>query len=260
MSEKIKKGSVTKVIKRSQIKLNPYNPKDHTEQEIKDQAKNIRRVGYLGGIQWNERTGNLLDGHRRILASDVINHYDGTPETDYDVKVEAVDFDSKTELEQMTYEAVMNTKADFNKVAKYLNDIDPKIVGFNDDDIKQLQILQDDLDKSMEDISNDDDLFLSEDSEAAVNVKPVTELPRVEQTSEEIQKQHEEKPKMSVEEVKAAKDHCDNVAQANNQAVDTFIFIDFATVEQKMAFCDLLGKIPENNMRITGDEIMSMIE
>lgn len=260
MAKGIKQGSVTKVIKRSQIKLNPYNPKNHTDEDIKEQAKNIRKVGYLGGIQWNERTGNLLDGHRRILASDVINHYNGTPETDYDVKVETVDFDEKTELEQMTYEAFKNTRGDYNIVASYLNDIDPKAVGFSDDEVKQLKLLQDDLSAPIEDITTDDDMFLSGESEKAVNVKPVTELPTVEQTSEEIQQEHEEKPKMSVEDVKKAKEHCDNVAQANNQAVDTFVFIDFATVEQKLAFCELLGKIPENNMKVSGDEIMNLIE
>ena len=70
------KSSITKVIKRSQINLNPYNPKNHTENDIKEQVKNIRRVGILGGIQWNEATGNLIDGHRRTAALDRLHHYE----------------------------------------------------------------------------------------------------------------------------------------------------------------------------------------
>ena len=61
----MKKGSETKLIRRSQINLNPCNPKHHTDAEIKQQKANIRKVGLLGGIQWNEATGNLIDGHKR---------------------------------------------------------------------------------------------------------------------------------------------------------------------------------------------------
>ena len=37
----MKKGSETKIIKRSQINLNPCNPKVHTDADIKQQKANI---------------------------------------------------------------------------------------------------------------------------------------------------------------------------------------------------------------------------
>ena len=55
----MKKGSETKIIKRSQINLNPCNPKVHTDADIKQQKANIKKVGLIGGIQWNETTGIL---------------------------------------------------------------------------------------------------------------------------------------------------------------------------------------------------------
>jgi hypothetical protein len=110
-------------IGRSEIRLNPYNPKTHSEEAVKLQAKNIRKNGFLGGIVWNRRTGNILDGHRRVLALDYINKYDGTPKTDYRLMVEVVDFDEKTELEQMTYMAAGGTKADYTKIVAYIDRI-----------------------------------------------------------------------------------------------------------------------------------------
>lgn len=265
--EKITKGSVTKTIKRSQIKLNPYNPKNHTDEEIKRQAANIRRVGALGGIQWNERSGNLVDGHRRILAQDLIHKYDGTPETDYDVKVEAVDFDQKTELEQLTYEATQNTKADYNLIAKYLDDIDPKEVGFTDDEIKQLEALQDSLDEindaSMEDLGDDllaaDPETPQEETPQAVP-QPTYELPTVEKSNDEIVKEHEEKPKMTKEEVKAEKQHCQDVADNRWENVDKYILLTFDTTEGKEALCDLLGITPTNDMQIKGEDVLKLVE
>ena len=87
----MKKGSETIIIKRSEIALNPFNPKNHSDEEINLQKKNLKKVGFLGGIVWNKTTGRLLDGHRRIKALDLINKYDGT--NDYEIKVECAEFD-----------------------------------------------------------------------------------------------------------------------------------------------------------------------
>ena len=89
------KTSETSVIKRSQINLNPLNPKRHTEEAIKLQKKNMQKIGFLGGIVWNRLTGNLIDGHRRVYAMDLIYKYDGSKETDYDIKVELCELDNK---------------------------------------------------------------------------------------------------------------------------------------------------------------------
>lgn len=253
------KESTTKAVKRSQIRLNPFNPKNHTDEEIKAQKADIKRVGYLGGVVWNERTGNLVDGHRRIAALDSINHYDGT--NDYDVKVEAVDFDEKTEKEQMTFMAIKNSKADYNLIARYINDIDTNLVGISEEDVRQIQLLQKDFSVEMEDMADADDLFLSvtPQMEKAAQ-QPVTELPTIEQTSEEIIQQHAEKPKMSKEDVKAAKVHCDNVATNRADTTDLFLFVEFSSMDEKMLLCEMLGKEPTNNMRISGKDILTLIE
>ena len=125
------KQSETRIIKRSQINLNPINPKRHSDEKVKLQKKNLQKVGFLGGIVWNESSGNLIDGHRRIKAMDLHYKYDGTPDTDYDVKVEVVSLDEKTEKEQLTYMAIGNTKPDIDLIANYISDIDYSDVGLD---------------------------------------------------------------------------------------------------------------------------------
>lgn len=265
----MKKGSETKIIKRSQINLNPCNPKLHTDADIKLQKANIKKVGLLGGIQWNESTGNLIDGHKRVMSCDLIQGYDGTPDTDYDIKVEAVDFDEKTEKEQLLFMAKSQDPIDFNVVANKfdLDDISLKNAGFLDSEIEQLKQLQDSLDESfnderMEDIGID---FISpmENGEQVPTTPPsvpVTELTNTEQTIEEIQKQLAEKPKMTKEEVKEQKQHCDDVKDNRQDEMDTYVFLDFESVELKLAFCELLGIEPSMSMRINGSDVLSAIQ
>ena len=129
--------SETVTIKRSMISFAPYNPKNHSREQIVEQRRNIKRVGILGGIVFNETTGNLVSGHKRTMALDDLNKYDGTPETDYDIKVERVQMDSKTEKEQNLYMDAKstNTMQDLDLVALMLPDIDYKNAGLSDLDM-----------------------------------------------------------------------------------------------------------------------------
>ena len=253
----MKKGSETKIIKRSQINLNPCNPKHHTDAEIKQQKANIRKVGLLGGIQWNESTGNLIDGHKRVMSCDLIQGYDGTTETDYDIKVEAVDFDEKTEKEQMVFQAKATTsRLDYNVVASFIDEIDSKAAGFTELETEQIKQLQEELDKTINNYIDDfADDFLYEPTD-----KPqVTELPDVEKTSDEIVAEHAEKPKMSREEVREQKQHCTNVAMKRQESIDNFVFVEFESLEQKQLFCDMLNIVAESSMRITGNQLLSLL-
>lgn len=132
------KQSETIIIKRSQIDLNPINPKGHTDEKVKLQKKNLEKVGFLSGIVWTEVTGNLIGGHRRVKAVDLHYKYDGNIETDYDIKVEVVILDAKTEREQVTYMAVGNTKADYDLIAEYMHNIDYSELGLNDMELKDI--------------------------------------------------------------------------------------------------------------------------
>lgn len=248
-------NSETIVIKRSQINLNPYNIKNHSDEQVKLQKKNIKKIGYLGGIVWNETSGNLIDGHRRTQALDQIHKYDGTPETDYEIKVERVFFDEKTELEQMTYMATANSKADYNLIANYIDVIDPKAVGLSDAEYKAI------LDLKVDDsIVNVEMPELKTDLIRPVEKPPVTELPTTELTNEEVLQQHEEKPKMTREEVREQKQHCKDVNTEYMDDNDLFIVLSFENFEQKNAFCEALGFDSKPNMVIEGKDILNSFD
>ena len=135
------KQSETVVIKRSQINFAPYNPKNHSKQAIETQKKNFKKVGFLGGIVWNATTSNLVSGHKRIMALDLVNGYDGTGQTDYEIKVERVEMDDKTEKEQNIFMDAQstNTKQDYRLIAEIINDIDYTLAGLTDNDLNIIE-------------------------------------------------------------------------------------------------------------------------
>lgn len=120
------KQSETVFVKRSLISFAPYNPRKEDKKIVEKLKRNFKKVGFLGGIQWNETTGNLIGGHKRLMALDLVHGYDGTPETDYEVKVEKIAIDLKTEKEQNIF---LNSKSaqgqtDYNLLAELIETID----------------------------------------------------------------------------------------------------------------------------------------
>ncbi|MBR3551577.1 MAG: ParB N-terminal domain-containing protein [Bacteroidales bacterium] len=242
------KQSFTQTVKRSEIKLNPYNPKRHTDEEVKLQVKNIKKNGYLGGIVYNIQSGNLIDGHRRVQALDTIHKYDGTPETDYDIKVETVDFDEKTELEQMTYMATQNAKADWNLIADYIDIIDPETVGLTPEEIKAIEDLAAEAaEAQVEDLTG---MFVRE---------PEYELKKDEATFDDIEEQRKNKPSQTKEEVKAIKENNTRIANTRNAAVSRHILLEFADEESFTVFCESVGEMPRQNMVLDGMSLLGRL-
>ena len=240
-------GSNTEVVKRSQINLNPYNPKRHTDAQVKQQVKNIRKNGYLGGIVWNKATGNLIDGHRRVQALDHINKYDGSPEKDYDIKVEVVDFDEKTEKEQMTYMALGNSKADYNLVAQYAPDIDLAAAGVSQEDMDAILSLSASVSESVAaTISDFSDMLM------APAPAPVTKLDVAEDSVADIAKRREEQPHETADEVKAKKQRNSEIATERNRQRATYVMLNFANEDDLMAFCEEVGMEFERNLIVDG--------
>ncbi len=237
------KQSETRNIKRSEINLNPVNPKRHTEDAVKLQKKNLQKVGFLGGIVWNERTGNLIDGHRRVKAMDLYYKYDGTPETDYTLKVEAVSLDEKQEKEQLTYMAVGNTKADIDLIARYAPDIDLSDVGLGTDDLAAIGSLVGTADLDIPDIGTELLGFDGEDGQEVEN-----DAKKPEKTAEE-KKQHVKEMKRQTEE------------KAEQQAMDeaAYCILSFSNYDNYLAFVELVGAM-EGDRFIKGERVLEMIE
>ena len=95
------KQNEPKKIKRSQINFAGYNPRKITPEARAKLESNLKSLGLMGGIVWNDTTGNLVSGHQRLSIMDKQNGYKkDDANTDYDVWVTCVSLTEKQEKEQ----------------------------------------------------------------------------------------------------------------------------------------------------------------
>lgn len=222
MATKIK-TSEPLTVKRSQINLNPLNPKRHTDEAIKRQARNIKSVGLLGGIVWNKRTGNLVDGHRRVYALDAINGYPDKVQ-DYELRVEVVELSEGEEKKQLAYMAVGNTKPDLDMLAQNFGD-------FGEKDFMEVGLSSSEIDEIL--AINNVDLDLPDFSDFIRQTVEDTDP-----EDEPVQPQDDADRKQHVKEVRQ---QTAERAESRAQYEDAYIMLSFSDAEAKAAFCELVG-------------------
>lgn len=217
--EKIKQ-SETVVIKRSLIKYAPYNPRKHNKNVVEKLKRNFKKVGFLGGISWNEVTGNLIGGHKRLQAMDLIYNYNENTLTsnDYDIKVEKISLSLQEEKEQNVFLNAKDAQGEMDNemLASLFKEIDITQTGYNVESIEMLQI-----ENPQFEFGNNQQIF---------------------EDGKELKKESEEK-KDNIKKLKSKikKSVSDNQAQ-------THITIVFETYESKAEFLEGIG--------INGDEIL----
>lgn len=228
MSKEIRQ-SETVVISRKLINFAPYNPKHHSQEAVAQIKKNFKDKGFLGGVVWNEVTGNLVSGHKRIMAMDLVYGYNG--ENDYDVKVEKVTFTIKEEKEQNIFmdSKGANTPQDYKLIADILPDIDYKAAGLSDADMNMIAVL-------------------------SPNFSSIEETKSVVDDYKELARPFEER-KQEIKELKKA------IQQKveDNYTGDPFITITFDSFENKAFFCELL-KIDQYQKYAKGEVLTELIE
>jgi hypothetical protein len=120
-------------IERDKISNAPYNPRVIKDSAKKKLKENIKTVGLLAPIIWNETTGNIVSGHQRISVLDSLNK-----NKKYKIKVAKVKLDEKTEKEQNIF--LNNSRAqgefDFDKLSEMYNDgVSFESAGFDNHEI-----------------------------------------------------------------------------------------------------------------------------
>lgn len=238
------KQSETVVIKRSQINFAPYNPKNHTKEQINEIKKNIKRVAFLGGIVWNVITGNLIDGHKRVMALDVLNKYDGTLDTDYEVKVEKIELDLKTEKEQNIFQTQSRTQFDLDILSTMIPDIDYKNAGLTDEDLQLIGIdftFQTETEQSITDEINNLIAPIQNQKEAVKQAKK--ELSQAEKIA------HNKEVKAQV--MQEAQDKAENM--------EAYVMISFEDYKTKAAFMERFG-FDAREKFLKGEVFENMIE
>lgn len=233
MASKIKQ-SETVFIMRSKINFAPYNPRKKNEKVVEALKRNFKKVGFLGGIQWNETTGNLIGGHKRTEALDLIHNYDGTDKTDYEIKVEKIALTEKQEKEQNIF---LNNKrvqgeTDFRLMADLIEYIDIEEAGLENIDIEYIETL----------VPN----FSFGDSK---------------QIQKDIDKMKAPKNEMTPEEKKA---HVKNVKQtvkndlANSTHAASYFVVTFKSYDEKAEFLEGIG-INGDDIYITSDKFLKRL-
>lgn len=220
------KQSETIVINRSQINFAPYNPRTESKEVVQSLIKNFKKVGFLGGIIWNERTGNLVGGHKRVQAMDIINKYsDGN---DYEIKVEKVDVDEKIEKSQNYYlnNKKHQAKTDYEKLAIMIEEIDLDIAEIDEEEITVIEAIV-------------PDFYFGRNEDVLKDI-------------EELNKSAEER-KQEIKNLK--KSFKENVGIKNLPTHFTIVFEDY---EQKAQFLSGLG-IGEDKTIIKGNEFIELL-
>ena len=80
-------------INRSQLAEAVYNPRIMDEPQMKRLKNGLKKHGLIGAsIVWNRRTGNVVSGHQRLKALDML---EGS--RDYELRVTVIDVDEREE-------------------------------------------------------------------------------------------------------------------------------------------------------------------
>lgn len=215
------KQSESRIINRSDIQLAHFNPRKITPEARQRLKRNIKNIGLMGGIVWNETTGNLVSGHQRIMILDEIQHYNHeTKENDYQVKVEVAHLTEKEEKEQNIF---------FNS---------PSAQGEYDSEMLSALIAEIDIEAAGLDIS---DLNILIPDSSIIQSLPNHEIKTDFQNLEMLTDQEREARK---EAVKAAKES--TKAKMTDEAEgDPFVILSFSSYANKVYFMELLGELPE---------------
>lgn len=228
--QKILTASETVTLMRSQIHPADYNPREIGENEKSTLKKGLKNFGLLGGIVVNKGTGyTIVSGHQKVSLLDEMAGY---PEHDYELKVELIDVDQKTEIEINFFMNNPSAQGRWNeqKVKILIPQIDPKRAGFSNLDL------------------------------AAFGVK--IEVPKAEEIKkaiEDTQKPVEELKAARKEAVKKVKEETAAKAAAKAAEADTFITLSFTTAKAKAEFCERFGYAPEEKF-INGEVFADRIE
>lgn len=265
----------TREVHRSEITLAAYNPRKITEEARKKLKANLKRVGLMGGIVWNENTGNLVSGHQKIGIMDELNNYNPkTNENDYKLRVEVVHLSEKEEKEQNLF---MNNRAvqgefDDDMLIRMIGDIEYENAGFTSFDMEMLGIINipEELDKNnigdiIEDIDKEslwnkdtvvqNNTHLANVDSKTKDAKENTKLDR----STNFYKDTAENQIARHNEVQKIKDRITNNAAADDNAVLSYVVLSFGSPSETETFLVQFG-YPVETKVINGEEFLGKLE
>lgn len=231
--------SETREISRSEITPADYNPRTISKEARALIKQSIKANGVIGGMVWNEYTGNLVSGHQKLAILDELQKYDpDTKENDYLLKVEVVQVDEKREKELNIFFNSPSAQGewDYDKLHDLIGDIDYKAAGLTEQD---LQLIGADIGVSSE--------FEDEASEDLEDLMAPVRQQR-ERSAEERKADIKAKKEKSMEGVG------DKVSDMNS-----YVVLNFENYKNKSQFMLRFG-FPASEKFVKGELFSEMIE
>ena len=265
----------SRLVLRSQIKLAEYNPRRISEDARKALKANLKRPGLMGGIIWNEDTGNLVGGHQKVQIIDEVNRYNpDTKENDYEIRVEVVHLSEKEEMEQNMF---LNNKAvqgdfDDDLLRNVLRQIDHTAAGFNDFDLDMLGItpIDDDEFRNITDIPEESDTSndwrkgnLTQDNEHLAQVDANTHGSEENTKIDRSVDFYNDTPENQIarhNEIQKVKDRINKKSDTNNDGgMLSYFIVSFPNPQETQGALIQLGFDP-NSKFVDGKELMDKID
>ena len=271
MNNKVKIAE-TREVKRSDIKLANYNPRKISKEARELLKKNIKRVGLLGGVVWNEYTGNLISGHQRVSVMDEINKYEEG--NDYMVKVEVAYMSEKEEKEQNLFMNNRNVQGEFDNdmLRDMFKDIDYAVAGFSDFDMQMMGINigeEEELNKAELEANTASGTWSvktelgSEANELAVRANEATKNSEENRNIDRSQSFYNDTPENQIarhNEVAKIRERIANQADFNNDnGALSYVIVSFNNPQEKMDFCTNFG-FDGWAKTIDGNELLDRID
>lgn len=246
-------------INRSEINFAHYNPRKISNEARKQLKANLKRIGLLGGIVWNKTTGNLVSGHQRVSVMDDVNKYEDG-HNDYEIRVEVVELDEKTEKEQNIFMNNRSVQGEFDTdmLETMLSDIDFSNAGLDEFDLQMLGV---------GDIEETDISDLSWDESETAENNNLQNLAFTSKDGEEDKKTdrsvnfYEDTPENQIRrhnEIKKIKDRINNQKSSDGGAL-SYVVLSFPTPEARIRFMAEFGYTEEDKY-VDGEEFAHKIE
>lgn len=246
-------------VKRSNINFAHYNPRTISDEARKKLKANLKRVGLLGGIVWNKTTGNIVSGHQKVSVMDEVNRYENG-NNDYNIKVEVVEMNEKTEKEQNLF---MNNRSaqgeyDNDMLKDMLIDIDYTNAGMDEFDLQMLGIGEIEEDIISDKFWNEKDVSEEHDLQ---HLSIVTKEGDEDRKTDRSTNFYNDTPENQIKrhnEVQKIKDRIlDN--KTDDGGMLSYVVLSFPTPDARVRFMQTFG-YGEDDKYVDGEEFARKIE
>lgn len=267
-------GSEIMEVKRSEIRFHPRNPRTIDAEGKKALKRSMGNFGIIGGIVINKSNNNvLISGHQKVALMDEKQKYDpDNPETDYLLRVVAVEFDEKKELEALTAlnNPTIGGRYDWQKLAELIPDIDYKNAGLTEEDLSMIGVdylfqteeenkIGTELDDLMADVNAEHQRDLARQREQREAIKQAQKEANAQQEAQIAQDKPEKTYEEKVQHMKDVKEQVKTQAIENAMNQEAYVMLSFDNFQSKREFMARAG-YPDDLKFIKGEEFVTRIE